>query len=89
MFLLVDEGTVRKYKADLTDEIEPQIRELLSRAEKGLRLLVKRENMLRTRVRFDVVLIALISCAYSLFRLRHSKHNKQNQHPVQRSTRLG
>ncbi|GJE87530.1 DASH complex subunit SPC19 [Phanerochaete sordida] len=50
VFLLVDEGTVRKYKADVTDEIEPQINELLSRAEKGMNMLVKRENMLRTRL---------------------------------------
>lgn len=42
---------MRKYKADVTDEIEPQINELLSRAEKGMNMLVKRENMLRTRVR--------------------------------------
>ncbi|KAK7696243.1 hypothetical protein QCA50_000896 [Cerrena zonata] len=50
VFLLIDEGTIRKYKADLTEEIEPQINELLSRAEKGLRLLMKQESMLRTRV---------------------------------------
>ena len=50
MFLLVDESTVRKYKTDLTDEIEPQINELLSRADKGLKLLVKREAMLASKV---------------------------------------
>ena len=50
VFLLVDEGTIRKYKSDLTEEIEPQINELLLRAEKGLRLLMKQESMLRTRV---------------------------------------
>lgn len=50
VFLLVDEGTIRRYKADLTDEIEPQINELLSRAEKGLQILLKRENMLLTKV---------------------------------------
>ncbi|PIL37414.1 hypothetical protein GSI_01108 [Ganoderma sinense ZZ0214-1] len=50
VFLLVDEGTVRRYKADLTDEIEPQINELLSRAEKGLQVLLKRESMLQAKV---------------------------------------
>ena len=49
--MLVDEATVRKYKADITDEIEPQIHELLSRAERGLTILQKRENMLRAKVR--------------------------------------
>lgn len=42
---------MRKYKADLTDEIEPQVNELLSRAEKGLTILHKKENMLQTKVR--------------------------------------
>ena len=46
----MDEGTVRKYKTDLTDEIEPQIKELLSRAEKGLKALLKRESTLRAKV---------------------------------------
>ncbi|KAI0355286.1 hypothetical protein OH77DRAFT_1424776 [Trametes cingulata] len=50
VFLLIDESTVRRYKADLTDEIEPQINELLSRAEKGLQVLLKRENMLQAKV---------------------------------------
>ena len=50
VFLLVDEGTIRRYKADLTDEIEPQINELLSRAEKGLQVLLKRESMLQAKV---------------------------------------
>ena len=49
MFLLVGESTVRRYKDDITDEIEPQIRELLSRAQKGLGLVVKREHLLRTK----------------------------------------
>ncbi|OBZ70253.1 DASH complex subunit SPC19 [Grifola frondosa] len=50
VFLLIDEGTVRRYKADLTEEIEPQINELLSRAEKGLQILIKKEGMLRSKV---------------------------------------
>ncbi|KAH9855052.1 Spc19-domain-containing protein [Lenzites betulinus] len=50
VFLLVDESTVRRYKADLSDEIEPQINELLSRAEKGLQILLKRESMLQAKV---------------------------------------
>ncbi|KAI9000733.1 Spc19-domain-containing protein [Trametes punicea] len=50
VFLLVDESTVRRYKADLSDEIEPQINELLSRAEKGMQILLKRESMLQAKL---------------------------------------
>lgn len=50
VFLLIDERTIRRYKADLTDEIEPQINELLLRAEKGLKALQKREGVLQTKV---------------------------------------
>ena len=53
VFLLVGESTVRRYKADLTDEIEPQINELLSRAEKGLQVLLKKESVLQAKVRSD------------------------------------
>ena len=48
--MLVDEGTVEKYKADLSDEIEPQITELISRAEKGMKTLQKTQHMLQTKV---------------------------------------
>lgn len=51
VFLLVDEGTVKKYKADLSDEIEPQITELVSRAEKGMEALQKRRLLLQTKVK--------------------------------------
>jgi len=51
VFLLVDEGTVKKYKADLSDEIEPQITELVSRAEKGLEALQKKQLLLQTKVK--------------------------------------
>ncbi|KAL7282622.1 hypothetical protein ACG7TL_004094 [Trametes sanguinea] len=50
VFLLVDESTVRRYKADLSDEIEPQINELISRAEKGMQILLKKESMLQAKV---------------------------------------
>jgi len=50
VFLLVDEGTVKKYKADLSDEIEPQITELISRAEKGMEALQKKRLLLQTKV---------------------------------------
>jgi hypothetical protein len=50
VFLLVDEDTVEKYKADLSDEIEPQITELISRAEKGLKALQKKRHLLQTKV---------------------------------------
>ncbi|KAH9948789.1 Spc19-domain-containing protein [Amylocystis lapponica] len=50
VFLLIDEATVRRYKADLTDEIEPQINELISRAEKGLKVLLRRESTLLNKI---------------------------------------
>ncbi|RDB20018.1 DASH complex subunit SPC19 [Hypsizygus marmoreus] len=50
VFLLIDEGTVKKYKADLVDEIEPAINELIERAEQGLKALSKKESALQTKV---------------------------------------
>ncbi|KAF5388373.1 hypothetical protein D9615_000747 [Tricholomella constricta] len=50
VFLLIDEGTVKKYKADLVDEIEPSVNELIERAEQGLRALEKKESALQTKV---------------------------------------
>lgn len=50
MFLLVDEGTVRRYKSDLIDEVEPAIHDLLERAEHGLKQLHKKEIHLQAKV---------------------------------------
>jgi len=50
VFLLIDEATVRRYKADLADEIEPQINELIDRAEKGLNALNRREGLIQSKV---------------------------------------
>lgn len=41
---------MRKYKADLTDEIEPAINELIELAEQGLKSLQKKEAVLQTKV---------------------------------------
>ncbi|OAX43362.1 hypothetical protein K503DRAFT_789562 [Rhizopogon vinicolor AM-OR11-026] len=49
VFLLIDEVTVRRYKADLADEIEPQINELIDRAEKGLNVLTRREGLIQSK----------------------------------------
>ena len=46
----MNESTVRKYKADLSEEIEPQILELVDRAKKGVRALEKRRNNLKAKV---------------------------------------
>jgi DASH complex subunit SPC19 len=51
VYLLVGEDTVRKYKTDLTDEIEPAINELIELAEQGLKSLQKKEAVLQTKVR--------------------------------------
>lgn len=48
--MLVDEDTIRQYKADLGDEIEPQIVELIERADKGAKALAKQESQLRAKV---------------------------------------
>ncbi|GLB34194.1 putative spc19 [Lyophyllum shimeji] len=50
VFLLIDEGTVKRYKADLVDEIEPAVNELIERAEQGLKGLYKKESALQTKV---------------------------------------
>jgi len=50
VFLLVDEGTVKRYKGDLADEVEPQITELMKRAEQGLEALMKKEGLLQTKL---------------------------------------
>lgn len=50
MFVFVNESTVRNYKADLTEEIEPQIQELIERAKKGTKALEKRHHALKTKV---------------------------------------
>ena len=47
---MVDEDTVEKYKADMSGEIEPQITELISRAEKGMKALQKKHHALQTKV---------------------------------------
>ncbi|TFK66219.1 hypothetical protein BDN72DRAFT_844634 [Pluteus cervinus] len=49
-FLLVNEATISKYKADLVDEIEPAINKLVANAEEGLRLLEKQETLLQKQV---------------------------------------
>ncbi|KAF8635018.1 hypothetical protein AX15_000599 [Amanita polypyramis BW_CC] len=54
VFLLVGEDTIKKYKADLADEVEPQIAELLKRAEQGLEALVKKEALLQAKVLNDI-----------------------------------
>ncbi|KAF9236210.1 Spc19-domain-containing protein [Melanogaster broomeanus] len=50
VFLLIDEGTVRKYKADLANEIEPQINELIERAESGLKAFRRKEGLIQSKV---------------------------------------
>ncbi|KAJ8507066.1 hypothetical protein ONZ45_g10522 [Pleurotus djamor] len=50
VFLLVDERTVHRYKADLIDEVEPAINELIERAEQGYKALKKRESALEAKL---------------------------------------
>ncbi|KAK7039146.1 hypothetical protein VNI00_010050 [Paramarasmius palmivorus] len=50
VFLLVDEGTVKRYKAELSEEIEPAVAELIERAEEGLKALHRKESQLQAKV---------------------------------------
>lgn len=50
VFLLVNEDTIRKFKADLADEVEPTIIEFMERAEDGLRALEKKEALLKSKL---------------------------------------
>ncbi|KAI0080849.1 hypothetical protein K474DRAFT_1657348 [Panus rudis PR-1116 ss-1] len=77
VFLLIDEATIRKYQADLTDEIEPQINELLSRADKGLKALMKRESVLRTKVRCNCIYREL-----NFINVYRSKVHDSKPHPL-------
>jgi hypothetical protein len=86
VFLLVDEGTVEKYKADMSGEIEPQITELISRAEKGMKTLQKRHHAIHTKV-FQIfrIFYCLVSKKYAWCRLKQlvRDHNRA-QRPVGR-----
>jgi len=50
VFLLINESTVKRYKTEIADEVEPQITELLKRAEQGLETLVKKETLLKNKL---------------------------------------
>lgn len=50
VFLFVNEFTVDKYKQDLTEEIEPQIIELIERAKKGMKALERKKLSLQNKV---------------------------------------
>ncbi|KAK0491506.1 Spc19-domain-containing protein [Armillaria novae-zelandiae] len=50
VFLLVGESTVKKYKSDLIEEVEPAIHELIERAEQGLKSLQRKQAQLQAKV---------------------------------------
>ncbi|KZV72111.1 hypothetical protein PENSPDRAFT_539512, partial [Peniophora sp. CONT] len=50
VFTLVGESTVRRYKADVVEEVEPQINELVSRAQKGMHALQTRQSLMQDKV---------------------------------------
>lgn len=47
---MVGEDTVKQYKSNLADEIEPAISELIQRAEQGLAALEKKQHLLEAKV---------------------------------------
>jgi DASH complex subunit SPC19 len=50
VFALVNDSTIKKYQADLSEEIEPEINELILLAEQGLKGLQKKESQLQAKV---------------------------------------
>lgn len=50
----MNEATVKRYKSDLADEIEPVIAELIERAQQGLSALEKKEHSLQAKVNFHI-----------------------------------
>ena len=88
MFLLIDEATVRQYKADLTDEIEPQINELLDRAEKGVKALFRKESQMQTKVGpLDIHVTKYFVERYVLPRSKPHKPHDQDLHEGWRELR--
>ncbi|KAF8908353.1 Spc19-domain-containing protein [Mucidula mucida] len=49
VFLIVNDGLVKSYKADLIDEVEPAINDLIERAERGLKQLQRKEAQLQNK----------------------------------------
>jgi len=64
---------VEKYKADLCDEIEPQITELTSRAEKGMKALQKKHLALHTKVPDILVCRGVSSLSMAQVETAHSR----------------
>ncbi|KAF9067641.1 Spc19-domain-containing protein [Rhodocollybia butyracea] len=50
VFALTPSSTLQKYKADLIDEVEPAILELIQRAQIGLQAVEKKEKTLETKL---------------------------------------
>ncbi|KAH8118417.1 Spc19-domain-containing protein [Phellopilus nigrolimitatus] len=59
VFVFVNESIVKKYKEDLTEEIEPEILELVERAKKGLKALERKHHSLKTKVCLPLQLIQM------------------------------
>jgi Spc19 len=78
-YILVNERTVREYKADITEAIEPQIKELIERAEKGLKLLERRESSLQAKVSFLFCLYILLITNDSSRSMRMGRGRLQEQ----------
>ena len=51
---MVNEGTVKRYRSNLADEIESAITELIQRAEQGLASLEKKQQQLESKASISV-----------------------------------
>ncbi|KDQ21112.1 hypothetical protein BOTBODRAFT_169765 [Botryobasidium botryosum FD-172 SS1] len=50
LFTLIDENLVRQMKEDVSSEVEPQVKQLIGRAESALRGMEKQEAMLHSKL---------------------------------------
>ena len=64
------------------DKCQTQINELLSRAEKGLQVLLKKENILQAKVIVATLTVFFLSFSYDvLCRLRHPRRDHPPELP--------
>ena len=81
--MFVNESIVRKYKAELTEEVEPQILELIERAKKGVKALERKHHTMKTKVCAFILchircfmLISVYVLSQNTFKLRKQQHTE-------------
>ena len=69
----MNEDTIRRYKSNLADEIEPAISELIQRAEQGLASLEKQNELLKTKVTRTKFMITTTNVTHCLLKAENAK----------------